>query len=581
MLTPQASSTGVSCSPSSSVVIGGASRPQLCGAGPSRRALTGPVKTSTCGFSRAPSQQRRQPAGAGADVVVDEHDQLAAGALDAGVAGGVQPERARVGLVARALRRSVSARTRGDSPASSTTITSAPHSPAWGMIERERHLQVGGTRARGDHDRGRCHGLDHLIGCRKSRFASRAHLTVRCPASMVLFLHNRYRTTGGEERVVEDLLWLVRERLGGGAELLARDSAEISRRRGRRSGCCAAGSRPEEVAGAVRRSGAELVHAHNLHPSFGWRALAAARGAGAAVVLHLHQYRLVCAVGVCFTDGRGVHPLPRAQHAPRARAQLPRQPCPRPPPTPPRWPPGSAAWSALADVILVPSALRARAAARARSAAALGAGARARAAAADPAPPASPAGRELRRAAAELPERYALVVSRLAAGEGDRRRDRGLPPRRDRARDRRRGPGARARWRRLARGGRGAPPRGGGRRASSRGCGPAPRSRSLPRARPRPSGVALAEAMAAGVPVVGSRVGALPEILEEDELVAAGRRARAGGGDRSPGGRPRRPASGARARIAAVCGPEVVADGLRAAYEQARARRRTPRRRTP
>ncbi len=31
---------------------------------------------------------------------------------------------------------------------------------------------------------------------------------------MVLFLHNRYRTTGGEERVVDDLLWLVRERLG-------------------------------------------------------------------------------------------------------------------------------------------------------------------------------------------------------------------------------------------------------------------------------------------------------------------------------------------------------------------------------
>ena len=32
---------------------------------------------------------------------------------------------------------------------------------------------------------------------------------------MILFLHNRYRTTGGEERVVEDLLWLVREHLGG------------------------------------------------------------------------------------------------------------------------------------------------------------------------------------------------------------------------------------------------------------------------------------------------------------------------------------------------------------------------------
>jgi glycosyltransferase involved in cell wall biosynthesis len=45
------------------------------------------------------------------------------------------------------------------------------------------------------------------------------------------------------------------------------------------------------------------VHAHNLHPTLGWRALAAARSAGARVVLHLHQYRLVCAIGVCYTRG--------------------------------------------------------------------------------------------------------------------------------------------------------------------------------------------------------------------------------------------------------------------------------------
>ena len=45
------------------------------------------------------------------------------------------------------------------------------------------------------------------------------------------------------------------------------------------------------------------VHAHNVHPAFGWRALAAAREAGARVVLHLHNYRLVCAVGTCFTRG--------------------------------------------------------------------------------------------------------------------------------------------------------------------------------------------------------------------------------------------------------------------------------------
>ncbi len=119
---------------------------------------------------------------------------------------------------------------------------------------------------------------------------------------MVLFLHNRYRTTGGEERVVEDLMWLVREHLGEPAELLTRDSAALGNARAA-LGLLRGGLDPDEVARAVRLTGAGVVHAHNLQPALGWRALAAARGAGARVVVHLHQYRLVCAVGVCFTRG--------------------------------------------------------------------------------------------------------------------------------------------------------------------------------------------------------------------------------------------------------------------------------------
>ncbi len=120
---------------------------------------------------------------------------------------------------------------------------------------------------------------------------------------MVLFLHNRYRTTGGEERVVDELLSLVRERLGEPAELLARDSAGLGSGRAA-AGLLRGGLAPRDVAKAVRMTGARVVHAHNLNPQFGWRALAAARGEGARVVLHLHQYRLVCATGVCFTGGR-------------------------------------------------------------------------------------------------------------------------------------------------------------------------------------------------------------------------------------------------------------------------------------
>jgi glycosyltransferase involved in cell wall biosynthesis len=119
---------------------------------------------------------------------------------------------------------------------------------------------------------------------------------------MILFLHNRYRVAGGEERTVEDLMWLVQEHLGEQAQLLSRDSASVRRTRAAMA-LLRGGERPADVAAAVRRSGARVLHAHNLNPLLGWRALQAARDAGARVVLHLHQYRLVCAVGVCYTEG--------------------------------------------------------------------------------------------------------------------------------------------------------------------------------------------------------------------------------------------------------------------------------------
>jgi len=75
---------------------------------------------------------------------------------------------------------------------------------------------------------------------------------------VILFLHNRYRTTGGEERVVEDLRWLVREHLGEDAELLERDSATLGRARAA-TGLLAGGLAPRDVAEAVRLTGARIV----------------------------------------------------------------------------------------------------------------------------------------------------------------------------------------------------------------------------------------------------------------------------------------------------------------------------------
>jgi glycosyltransferase involved in cell wall biosynthesis len=121
--------------------------------------------------------------------------------------------------------------------------------------------------------------------------------------AVILLLHNRYRVPGGEERAVEDLAWLIREHLGEDVEVLERDSAALSSWRAA-AGLLRGGLGPEEVGEAVRRTGARVVHAHNVNPTLGWRALAAAREAGARVVLHLHNYRLVCAVGTCFTRGQ-------------------------------------------------------------------------------------------------------------------------------------------------------------------------------------------------------------------------------------------------------------------------------------
>jgi glycosyltransferase involved in cell wall biosynthesis len=117
----------------------------------------------------------------------------------------------------------------------------------------------------------------------------------------VLLLHNRYRAPGGEEAVIAQLAALLAAR-GHAVARLERDSETISRGRAAH-GLLRGGLDEQEVAAAVRAHRADVVHAHNVHPLLGWRALAAARSEGARVVLHLHNYRLVCAIGIAFRDG--------------------------------------------------------------------------------------------------------------------------------------------------------------------------------------------------------------------------------------------------------------------------------------
>ncbi len=368
---------------------------------------------------------------------------------------------------------------------------------------------------------------------------------------MILFLHHAYRSPGGEERTIEDLRWLVRERLGEDAELLERDSRMTSRARAT-AGLLRGGLEPEEVSRAVRLTGARVLHAHNLHPTWGWRALRAAQAAGARTVLHLHNYRLVCAVATCFTRGEdctrchgrdtrpGLRLACRGSHAEAAVY---------------------AAGLALAERRLL--------------------------AAADVLAVPSPAALErLRLLGAGLPEervrvvpglvrafaqrsragtgQYAFVAGRLAPEKGVadaaaacraaglRLRVAGDGP--ERARIAAAAPEAEL----LGHLGRDAL----GRELAGAGVALFP-SRAA-----ETFGLAAAEAMAAGVPVVGTRVGALPDLLEEEDLVPPGDVAALAAAARR---RYRDAPAGERAieRARAVAGPDRAEAVLRALYAAA------------
>jgi len=117
----------------------------------------------------------------------------------------------------------------------------------------------------------------------------------------VLVVHNRYRVEGGEERSVELQLRAMR-RAGVAHRLLERHSSEAGRGRAALS-LLRGGDRPGDLERAARELGATVVHVHNMQPLVGPRGLAAARSAGARVVLHLHNLRLFCAIGVAARDG--------------------------------------------------------------------------------------------------------------------------------------------------------------------------------------------------------------------------------------------------------------------------------------
>ncbi|MDW8339479.1 MAG: glycosyltransferase family 4 protein [Thermoleophilia bacterium] len=120
----------------------------------------------------------------------------------------------------------------------------------------------------------------------------------------VLILHSRYRSgpLSGENRVVTDEAELLR-RAGHEVDLLA-PSAEGESRATLALRTLTSSGIGREVRRRVQKDGVSIVHLHNAFPALGPEVIRAAAEAGAAVVVTLHNFRLLCIAGTFFRDGR-------------------------------------------------------------------------------------------------------------------------------------------------------------------------------------------------------------------------------------------------------------------------------------
>ena len=140
----------------------------------------------------------------------------------------------------------------------------------------------------------------------------------------VLILHSRYLsgTTSGENRVVDDEARLLTE---AGHQVDVWDPVPSDTSGPRLVGTAARAIWSKEamdhVRGLIRRLDAEIVHCHNLFPILSPAVLRAAHSEGAAVVMTLHNYRLLCLPATFVRDGRvcedclGREPWPGVVHA--------------------------------------------------------------------------------------------------------------------------------------------------------------------------------------------------------------------------------------------------------------------------
>jgi glycosyltransferase involved in cell wall biosynthesis len=143
----------------------------------------------------------------------------------------------------------------------------------------------------------------------------------------VLLAHNRYRVSGGEERHV-DLLANALEEAGITVDVFEPTSSAIDARRVRRVALGATLTyRPHGRRSLMARLESlrpDVVHFHNIWPLLTPAALHAARDSGARVLLTLHNFRFACVSGT-LTAGGKVHDDCLAGSSLRCAIRNPRQ----------------------------------------------------------------------------------------------------------------------------------------------------------------------------------------------------------------------------------------------------------------
>ena len=128
------------------------------------------------------------------------------------------------------------------------------------------------------------------------------------PNFRVLIIHNRYRQPGGEDVVAAAQARLLREH-GHDVHVFEKDNREIDsyglfRKIGLFLKTADNPLAAADVAKVVREFKPQVAHVHNTLPLLSPSIYAPLKSAGVKVIQYLHNYRLLCAAGTLFRDGK-------------------------------------------------------------------------------------------------------------------------------------------------------------------------------------------------------------------------------------------------------------------------------------